>query len=477
MKDEITDMPVLNSADLIGVVIVVHNRKDDLLRLLDSLQKQAYSDYEILIIDNGSTDGLSDISRLPSVEYMRLEENIGAAKGFNCGIRHMLQKNKYDYLWLLDSDLLVGRTALSELVKIMESDDAVGICGSIIYNIYDPGIVVEAGANIDLKRGLVISHYCNQLRGVLPDVLDVDYVGSGVSLLRTEMISQIGLFDERYYFLWEDMDYGLLASRNGWKVVVSTSSEVYHPPFTEKRNPNIYAYYGVRNPLLTVAKYSSKACMPYYLLINLCRYLRIGLLMLFSGRKKFAQLSFRAISDYVAGRFGKAALMEVDQTGPSMEMGVLKREKRVVILGLEGKSAVQSAVEFVKASCSGEIIVVAQNYRRELLGDLEVDRIITYDDRAPGLFREYWKAGRTIMRLGGCVINTDLTVVSPLCYFGYRTFDWDHRERGLFRSRFGLLAAWRPAAAVVLAPLLALFILPSVWLASLKHKAKQPVLP
>ena len=259
--------------------------------------------------------------------------------------------------------------------------------------------------------------------------------------------------------------------------MVVSDAVVYHPPFTEKRNPNIYAYYGVRNPLLTVAKYSSGLRMPYYLFVNLCRYLRIGLLMLFSGRKKFAQLTFRAISDYVSGRFGKADLMEINQTDTPVGEGELKGEKLVVILGLGSKNAVQSAVEFVRAGCRGEIILIVQGYRRELLAGLAVNRIITYDDRAPDLFREYWKTGMAIVHHGGCLINTDLTVVSPMCYFGYRTFDWDHCKGKLFRSRFGLLAAWRPAAAVVLAPILALFILPLVWLSSLKHKAKQPVLP
>jgi GT2 family glycosyltransferase len=389
-----------------------------------------------------------------------------------------LNKNKYHFLWVLDSDLEVAPTALERLVAVMREQRDIGVAGCVIYNTYDRDVVVEAGVDVNLGTGVVSARLCNERQPTMDRIVDVGFIasGGGGSLFSVEALNAAGQHDARYHFLWEDTDYGLCLKKHGYRVVVVSDAVVYHPPFTEKRNPNIYAYYGVRNPLLTVAKYSTGLRMANYLFVNLCRYLRIGLLMLFSGRKKFAKLTFRAISDYVAGRFGKANLMDIEQTDPPMGMGELKGESRVIILGLGSKSAVQSAVEFVRAACHGEIILIVQSYRRELIADLTVDRIITYDDRAPGLFREYWKTGMTIAHHGGCVINTDLMVVSPLSYFGYRTFDWDHREGKLFRSRVGLPAAWRPAAAVVLAPVLALLILPLVWLASLKHKAKQPVL-
>ncbi len=465
--------------DLIGIIVVVHNRREDLFKLLLSLQRQHYSAYEILIIDNCSTDDISDVQHLPAVEYMRLEENIGFVSGMIKGINYLLSKNRFRFIWVLDSDLEVAPTALERLVAVMQEQRDIGVAGCVIYNTYDRDVVVEAGADVNLRTGIVSAKFCNERLPSMNSIVDCDFIasGGGGSLFSVEALNAAGLHDERYHFLWEDTDYGLCLKKHGFRVVVVSDAVVYHPPFTEKRNPNIYAYYGVRNPLLTVAKYSSGLRMPYYLFVNLCRYLRIGLLMLFSGRKKFAQLTFSAISDYVSGRFGKADLMEIEQTDPPVGEGGLKVEKRVVILGMGSKSAVQSAVEFVRAACRGEIILIVQCYRRELLADLAVDRIITYDDRAPDLFREYWKTGMAIMHHGGCLINTDLRVVSLLSYFGYRTFDWDHREGKLFRSRYGLLAAWRPAAAVVLAHILALFILPMVWLASLKHKAKQPVLP
>jgi glycosyltransferase involved in cell wall biosynthesis len=56
MNNEMTDVCILHPVDIVGILIVVHNRKDDLFRLLRSLQKQAYSDCEILIIDNCSIE-------------------------------------------------------------------------------------------------------------------------------------------------------------------------------------------------------------------------------------------------------------------------------------------------------------------------------------------------------------------------------------------------------------------------------------
>lgn len=465
--------------DLVGVLIVVHNRKEDLFKLLHSLQCQKYAGYEILVIDNCSTDDISEVQNNPALEYIRLEENIGFVSGMIKGVGHLLNKNKYRFIWILDSDLEVASTALGRLVAVMKDRQEIGVAGCVIYNAFERDVVVEAGADVDLRTGIVSARYCNERRPELNRVMDVDFIasGGGGSLFRVEALKAIGLHDERYFFLWEDTDYCLCLKQYGYRVVIVSDAVVYHPPFTEKRNPNIYAYYGVRNPLLTVAKHSTGIHTPYYLFVNLCRYLRIGLFMLFSGRKSFARLTFRAILDYIAGRFGKAELEPVGRAEAFESSADLKDERRVVVLGLGGKDVVKAAIEFVRPRCCGQIMLVVQHYRRELLSEAGADEFITFDDRASGLFREYWKTGMEILRFGGCVINTDLTVVSPLSYFSFRSYDWDHARGQLILSSTSLISAWRPVVAIILSLPLAVLLLSPVWVASLRHKVKQPVLP
>jgi GT2 family glycosyltransferase len=261
---------------LVAIIVVVHNRKKDLVRLLKSLYEQSYPAYDILIIDNGSSDDLASVSLCPSLEYVRLASNIGFVSGMVSGLARMIRTGKYRYFWILDSDLEVAPHALEKLVGAFSLHDRVGVAGCVIHNTYRRDLIVEAGADVCLADGVVSPRHCNE-KSVLPDeVIEVDFVasGGGGSLICAEALRATGLHDERYHFLWEDTDFGLCLKRHGYRSLVIPEAVVYHPPFTEKRNPNIYAYYGVRNPLLTVAKYAQGMTLVRYLLGNLARYLR-----------------------------------------------------------------------------------------------------------------------------------------------------------------------------------------------------------
>lgn len=466
-------------AALVGIIIVVHNRKNDLIRLIQSLQRQDYYAYEILIIDNDSFEDLSEMQRLPGVEYLKLEENIGFVSGMTRGIQYLLSKNKYSHLWILDSDVQVAPTALSRLVAAFEVQADVGVAGCAIYNTYDNDLVVEAGADVDLRTGVVSARYCNERRPRMEIYLDVDFIasGGGGSLISVEALRATGLHDSRYHFLWEDTDFGLCLKKHGYRSVVVTNAVVYHPPFTEKRNPNIYAYYGVRNPLLTVAKYASTRSLPRFLLGNLSRYLRIALLMKFSGCRGFAGLTFKAIGDYVTGQFGKSQLGEIESPIFSDGSVDLSAERQVLILGTGVHDVIESAISAVRKVSSARITLVVQSYRQALFEDLPVDSVVTYDDHASATMHEYMRVGLVILWQKGCLINTELKTASPFIYFSRRVYDWDSERLKFHRSPYGVFSVWKPATAVVLGSILAFLLLPLVWVASLRHRTKHPVYP
>src|SRR5581483_2223643 len=117
----------------IAVIIPVHNRKKDLIELLKTIFEMDYTNFDVIIVDNGSTDGISEISiHYPKLKILRNEKNYGAPIGFNIGIKYALSVDLYKYLWLLDSDLLVHKGCLSILVDIMEKDESIGIAGAKI---------------------------------------------------------------------------------------------------------------------------------------------------------------------------------------------------------------------------------------------------------------------------------------------------------------------------------------------------------
>lgn len=461
----------------VGIVIPVYNRRNDLAALLKSLSGLNYRNFDVLVVDNGSDDDVRLLQHEVDFELLAFSENLGAIRGFNEGARHLVSRGVYQYIWLLDSDLTVHADALGHSVRIMEADKNIGICVSIIYNIFDKDIVVEAGGMIDLKHGLVSARFGNERRRPLPETEDVDYASCGMSLLRVAMIEKIGLYDERYHFLWEDMDYGLYASKNGWRVVVSSQSELYHPPFTEKRNPNIYAYFGVRNPLLTVARHTSGLLLPYYLFCNLIRYIRIAFLVMFSGVDGFAKLTFKGIGDFISGHLGRAELEEITSIAFTEEKAVLSHGKRIHVIGTGSYDVVEAALSALKVDSSTDIVLVVQRYRAELFGNSGFSKIITYDDYSTNALLEYIRTGLVILLNGGCVINTDLKVTSPLVYFSSKAYNWDNEKNRFYRSGLNFFALWQPLVAVILGVLGAIFFLPMVYLAALIHRRKKPVIP
>ena len=105
----------------VGVVVVTFNRKKLLKECLQALLKQSYKNYEILLIDNASTDGtheyIEDLIDGKKLQYFNTGKNLGGAGGFNYGVREAMKKN-YDYAWLMDDDSIADdKDALKILVE------------------------------------------------------------------------------------------------------------------------------------------------------------------------------------------------------------------------------------------------------------------------------------------------------------------------------------------------------------------------
>ena len=102
-------------------IVVTYNRKELLLECIDSLLNQDYKDLDILIVDNNSSDGTSDVVKKNyknnnRIIYKNTHKNLGGAGGFNFGIKTGVLL-KYDYLWLMDDDTIVKNNSLTKLLN------------------------------------------------------------------------------------------------------------------------------------------------------------------------------------------------------------------------------------------------------------------------------------------------------------------------------------------------------------------------
>ncbi len=216
MKDHYEQRPS------VALILLNWNRWQDTLRCLRSIEDLDYPRLDVLVIDNGSTDGSAQHLReqAPEVELIVSERNLGFAAGVNLGLHHVLEGHP-DYIWLLNNDTVVFPATLREMVAVAEADPTVGITGSVAYFMGEPESVEGwGGGTIDLRTGMS--------RHVLEPGVAIDYVTGASILVRRQVFEDIGLFDEAFFVYWEDTDFNFRAKKAGWKIAVAERSTLLH---------------------------------------------------------------------------------------------------------------------------------------------------------------------------------------------------------------------------------------------------------
>lgn len=253
------------SLPLVSIIIVNYNGMRFLKECFDSLEKIDYPNYEILFVDNGSTDGSIDFinQNYPSAKTIGNKENLGFTANNNASY---MARGKY--LFFLNNDTKVGPEILSELVERMEGDPAIGICACKIMS-YDGKSHFHTGLGIDIYGYPIIKG-------------EVFYSEGSSLMVRRELFHRLGGFDARYLFFHEDIDLAWRTWLIGYQVVPVPGAIVYHAlggsaggALKEgKYTSTLFRrYLSERNNIRTILKnYSLKTLLtilPKYILINL----------------------------------------------------------------------------------------------------------------------------------------------------------------------------------------------------------------
>lgn len=409
----------------VTAIIVNWNRKNDVIALLDSVAHLDGHHPRVVVVDNASSDGSAAAITAHPLEVILIENpvNLGGTGGFNTGLRYALDNLEQDYLWLLDNDATVAPGALSALVETMEKDTSIAVAGSKILNAHDPDYIVETGAHIDWGTASVVPVNRNVINpGDEPKLFDVEYVAICSALFRVSALKQIGVMDERYFLLWDDMDWGASFSQAGYRVVAVNHSVIYHPPFTEKRSLAVDNYYGIRNPLLTVSKHTS-GFLRFCAIMTLCRRAcRIYFLAMLDDQNYAKKLSCQALADFISNRWGKLCLSPLlicdEAEGKQSTISWPSLRGRVIVLNSGSVEEINRTVRLLAVNCSHvKIDVVIQADRQELLDSASVSEVITVDfESRYAVIRNiivYWRLCNNRYALA---VNPSIDKSSPFAY-------------------------------------------------------------
>lgn len=226
---------------LVSIIIPNWNGKGILRTCLQSLVSLTYPNYEIIVVDNASTDGSPEMvkNEFPDVKLIINKTNLGWAGGCNIGIKAA----RGDLFALFNNDAVADPNWLSELVNVIKSSSDIGIVGGTVF-CYEPSdIIDDTGLKIDPITGIVWRVNRGKRLAQLEDLQDIDFV-SGVSLLlKRELIEKIGLFDEDYPLYHEETDFGLNTQRAGYKCKIVPSAFVWHMGAVTVKKLPIRGYY------------------------------------------------------------------------------------------------------------------------------------------------------------------------------------------------------------------------------------------
>jgi GT2 family glycosyltransferase len=294
----------------VAVVVLSWNGREDTLECLASLAKVDAPGLITIVVDNGSTDGTSDVVReaYPQAELVRTEKNLGFAEGNNVGMRKALELGA-GYVLVLNNDVDVDPAFVHALVdEAGRRPDAGALCSKILY--FDPpDLIWFAGASFDPRSGYNGRQrgYRDHDDGRYDDVVETDRACGAAMLVPRKVLEEVGVFDPELFFYSEDTDWSLRAHAAGYRHYVVPASKLWHKVSVTSGGENspTTLYYGIRN---TIA-----VCERWAPLGRFGTWRRRGILLaahlvqagLSSRKREGLAAVWQGWSDLRAGRFGQ----------------------------------------------------------------------------------------------------------------------------------------------------------------------------
>lgn len=268
----------------IYIIILVFNQKQETIRCLGELLKIKVRDYrlKVVVIDNNSTDGTKEavIKKFPKLIYKRNKENFGFAVGVNKGIHLALKDKSCTYVLLLNNDTFLNSSFISKLVKTAKSDRKIGIIAPALKHYIGEKLFYGMEGKLNINLAKATHRNIKTIRS--KKIINADFVSGCCMLIKREVFTQAGLFDESYFLYLEDVDFCLKAKQVGFKVVLDPNIIIGHKVSASLKNPLKKIPYSFKSNLRLISKWTPLKHKP--LAFFHCFYFYPLLAILWSGR-------------------------------------------------------------------------------------------------------------------------------------------------------------------------------------------------
>jgi GT2 family glycosyltransferase len=236
-------MPSASSSPGADVVIVNWNSGQGLAELLGDLGRQQGIQLDVTVVDNGSTDG--SLERVAPERTIRTGANLGYTGGSNAGFRTLGPQRP---VLLINPDVrLPDPATVATLVRLLEQQPRLAALVPTIRS--SEGMIEYRDSVVDPDRAVALHRETN-VSGwpdATPPVKELSWVDGAAMLFRPDALERIGLFDERFFLFYEEVDWCLRATRDGWTVGIATGVSIAHARSSSFADATKGSYYYWRN--------------------------------------------------------------------------------------------------------------------------------------------------------------------------------------------------------------------------------------
>ena len=221
-----------SSAEAPGVVALVlnYNGLEVTLKTLESLSAGDYPALDLVVVDNGSTDGSWEAveEAFPAVTQIKVPENRGISYGMNFGLKHALATN-CAYVLILNNDIEVDPRMVTEMVALAETSESIGaVCPKSFYywdreRLWSTGGILRFKESVTRERGDGETD-----RGQYDQDCEVDYANGCAMLVRRRAVEDTGLWDPTYYLGVEDADWCMRMKQKGYSCWYAHKAVLWH---------------------------------------------------------------------------------------------------------------------------------------------------------------------------------------------------------------------------------------------------------
>jgi GT2 family glycosyltransferase/glycosyltransferase involved in cell wall biosynthesis len=292
----------------LAAVVLNYRTPDDTLLAVRSLLASTHRPSDLIVVDNGPGAGAGDTLKevAERISYLPTGVNRGFAGGMNVGIREALARGA-DHILLVNSDVIVRPDCIARLLDELARHPRAGIAGPLVLNRSTPWTVASFGISYSSSTGRMW-HASGSIDDRRRSASPVDAISGCVMLVSRDVFERVGLFDEDYFFSFEDLDFCLRARCAGFETILAASAVAYHEGSRAigAQSP-ARLYFAARNHLLLASRAdATNATMPALMRMGTIVALNAAHAIRSHGGSLPARLAAvaRGTRDYMTGRFG-----------------------------------------------------------------------------------------------------------------------------------------------------------------------------